>query len=348
MDNERSSSFFFVAILILVTVLVGYLFLPTLNAIALGTVFAIVLRPVYDELRRMVRDHDSLNATLALCIGIVVIVVPIIFLASIMFSEAQVVYETLTSDSGSGITAMIRDRLGAISPLFVQFDPSLYTRDFLVWIIGNIGPFFSQIAYSAITALLSAFTAFYLLRDGERLREEVIATLPLARHDTENIIDTLTTMIASVIRGTLVVAVAQGVIVGVGFYFFGLQNSVLWGTVSVFCALVPFIGAGIVYLPTALLLWGSGHTLAAIGFALWGFLLCGSVDNFVRPRLITRGAHINPLLILLSVIGGLSIFGPMGLVLGPLILSLFLALLKIYPTIHPKRIIRKARSKDST
>ncbi len=336
MKNDRTAANFFLALFIIAAALVCYLFLPTLNALTLGAVFTVLAHPVYRRLLRLMPKHESLAAILSLILIFVVIVVPVVLLASIVFNEAQGVYASLTMGSDSTLEQRILGYLAHVSPSLGSVDLSQYTRDFFVWLIGNIGVLFSQIASSAITVILSAFTLFYLLRDGARLREEIIETSPLTHTDTANILDTLTSMVGSVIRGTLVVAVVQGVIVGIGFYLFGLHNSVLWGSVSILCALVPLIGAGIVYIPAALVLWGWGHTLAAIGLAVWGFILCGSVDNFLRPHLIKSSANINPLLILLSVIGGLSVFGPMGLVLGPLALSLLLTLLRIYPSMRAK------------
>jgi predicted PurR-regulated permease PerM len=160
---------------------------------------------------------------------------------------------------------------------------------------------------------------------------------PLSDADTENIFSKLRGMTSSVIMGSLVVAVAQGVISGAGYYLFGLPNPVLWGFASVITALVPVVGAMIIIAPAIVYFIFYSNTAVVAGFTLWVFVMVALTENILRPRLIGRNVEVHPLLVLLSVLGGLAQFGAMGFLLGPLALSFLLALLEIYPSLILKR-----------
>ena len=133
-------------------------------------------------------------------------------------------------------------------------------------------------------------------------------------------------------------AATQGVVSGIGLSLFGVPNPVLWGVVAGFAALIPTLGTSLVLIPAALFLLTKGAFVAAIGLFIWALFAVGLIDNFLSPRLVGKGAQLHPLLVLLSVLGGISLFGPAGLILGPLCSSLLLALLSIY---HQEKFFRK-------
>jgi predicted PurR-regulated permease PerM len=122
----------------------------------------------------------------------------------------------------------------------------------------------------------------------------------------------------------------QGILEGIGLFVFGVPNPVLLGTITVIGALVPMLGTVIVTVPATIYLIATGHIVAATGFLLWGLLIVGLVDNFVRPKVLERETKLHPLLLLLSVLGGINFFGALGFILGPILLSLLFTLLEMY------------------
>ena len=151
-------------------------------------------------------------------------------------------------------------------------------------------------------------------------------------HD-ETIFNKLALAINSVVRGNLAVAIIQGILTAVGFTIFGVPNAVLWGSVAAITALIPGIGTALVIFPAIIFLFISGEALSAFGLLLWGVMAVGLIDNFLGPKLASRGMRLHPFLILLSIFGGIGFFGPIGFLLGPIILSLLFALLEIYSLI---------------
>jgi len=136
--------------------------------------------------------------------------------------------------------------------------------------------------------------------------------------------------INSVMVGTVFIAVIQGVLTALGFAVFGINQPVLWGSFGALLALIPGIGATLIFIPAILIKLILGETMGALGLALWGLIAVSPIDNILRPIFIERGMKVHPFLILVSVLGGLTLFGPIGFLLGPIVLSLFFALTSIY------------------
>ena len=261
--------------------------------------------------------YESLASFLSVVLAVIIVLIPLIFLGVAVFTEAKSLYTTITSGSSPQIVDLVRQQLSRLAPS-INIDFSQYAKSFLDWVIANIGTIFSQLAGITVTVILSLFALYYFLRDGRKIYDSIVRVSPLKKEDTEKILNKLEEMASSVMKGSLVVAVLQGLIVGIGFYLFGLPNAVLWGSAAVICALVPIVGVALVVVPAAVIMWLSGSpAILTLGFILWGLLLPGTIDNFLRPRLIDRGTNVHQVLVLFSVIGGIATFGPLGFILGP-------------------------------
>jgi predicted PurR-regulated permease PerM len=197
--------------------------------------------------------------------------------------------------------------------------------------VNSAGSLLSGFSALAWTLLVAFIGFYYLLRDGSRLRAVVIKGMPMPDVDAELIVKKLQAIIVSVVRVTIVMSCAYGIAVGFDFAIFGIPNSALWGGVSVFTSFIPVIGAYITTVPGAIFLALTGHVAKAIGELIF-ISACGFLfENFLRPRLLHRGTNVHPLLILLSLIGGFSVFGPIGMLVGPIVLSFLVALIEIAP-----------------
>jgi len=143
-------------------------------------------------------------------------------------------------------------------------------------------------------------------------------------------LDKLERSVNSVIKGNLVVAAVQGVMCSAGFIIFGVPSPILWGMTAAVAALVPGVGTSLVIIPAILFLFLTGSVSMALGLFLWGVVAVGLIDNYLGPKLIGKNTNLHPLLVMLSVIGGLLFFGPIGFILGPLTISLFFAIVDIF------------------
>jgi predicted PurR-regulated permease PerM len=157
--------------------------------------------------------------------------------------------------------------------------------------------------------------------------------IPFEPTDTEQIIHETETVMSSVVVGTLAMAAIQGIVVGVGFLLFGIPNPAFWGALTMLATLIPIVGTWLVVVPAIGYLFFTGHQALALGFAIWSVVLVNLVFNVLSPQIMHRGSNIHPFIILLAVIGGISAFGPIGFLIGPFVVALLFALLRVYPKI---------------
>jgi len=171
---------------------------------------------------------------------------------------------------------------------------------------------------------------FFLLRDGPRLRDEIRGVSPLSERQESLILDHLARTVKGVLQAMVVVPLAQGVLALGGFLLFGVPVPLLWSLMVVLAALIPLVGSPLGWVPACLYLFWNGETWQWVGMTLYGVLLISTIDNFAKPILLRDTAQIHPLLGFLSILGGVFAFGPLGFLVGPVILSLVLSALRIY------------------
>jgi predicted PurR-regulated permease PerM len=202
----------------------------------------------------------------------------------------------------------------------------------------NVGLFLSRQLQSIATNLLSflvhfflmMLTIYYLFRDGERLKNYISQLLPLPLEQQELVVNKFREMARAVIFGNGLSGIIQGILGGIGFYLFGLGSPILWGTVIAFMAFLPIIGASVVFIPAAIIIFFQGKSGMALGYLAYNVGYSAIMEYFVKPRLIGKGMRMNPLLVFIGVIGGLKLFGILGVIYGPLIMTIFLTLAEIY------------------
>ncbi|HEX8473298.1 MAG TPA: AI-2E family transporter [Pyrinomonadaceae bacterium] len=173
------------------------------------------------------------------------------------------------------------------------------------------------------------FTMYYLFRDGDRLRRALREALPLERREAREIFERTRDVISASVYGVLVIAAIQGALGGLAFWFLGLPSPLLWGVVMLFLSMIPMAGAFVVWVPAAIYLAVTQQYWQALVLVGWGTIVIGMVDNFLRPKLVGEKTRLHELLIFFSVLGGLQIFGVLGLVLGPVVVAITFALLDV-------------------
>lgn len=332
MTPSRSESYFSIGILLAAAVLVVMVFLPELDAIVLGISVAVLFQPWYAALKKVLHDRSGAAAAVIVLLAVVIILVPLIFLGLQIFAEAQGLYGQITSGGASAVPMIVWFRTAIhqwLPSLNVDLTP--YVQQVLGLLIGDIGPIFSGALVAVGTLFLSFFALYYFLKDGSTLRAAIVEHGPLPPAHAEEILTRLYSRAGSVIRGSLLVAALYGVFTGIGFFIFGLPSAILWGAVTAVASFIPGIGVLLVVVPGIVSLYLGGNIVGAIGLLAWLFVMSTSIEMYLRPRLLGGKEKIHPMLMLFAVLGGLSFFGPIGLLLGPLALCLLLTLLESYP-----------------
>lgn len=340
MNNQRLQPYFLFALLTGVFVLLFFVFRPFLSPLLLAIVFAVVFQPFYEKLLSYLGNKQSLTAFFTAIIIIACIFIPVSILGKQIFNEAKELYISIVEgnskvsyDNAVNIFAeTIEDFVPGVNNLSDDISNTIdsYLKDGLEWITSSIGSAFGSITVLLIDLFVFFIALYYFLRDGRQFKRALIELSPFTDTDDEGVFKKLQLAVNSVIKGNLTIAVLQGFLTAIGFAIFGVPNSVLWGTVAAMAALIPGIGTALVIFPGVLFLFITDNTFAGLGLIVWGVLAVGAVDNLLGPKLIGRGLHLHPLLVLLAVLGGISFFGPIGILMGPLTLSLLFAFLSIY------------------
>jgi predicted PurR-regulated permease PerM len=199
--------------------------------------------------------------------------------------------------------------------------------DLSAFLLNEIGIILGSVTSFVVNAVITIFTLFFIFREGKSMRRRVAAIVPLSPQQVEKLFNGVENAIIGTVYGGLVVAAVQGALVGLALWVFGIPSPVLWGAVAAFFALLPLVGTAVVWLPAAIYLLALGHYVQAIVLIGWGAGIVGTVDNILRPYLISGRVQMHTLLIFFAVFGGVRVFGFLGLFIGPVILAVTITLL---------------------
>lgn len=323
---------FFFGFMAVVGFLVWEMLQPFISALALSAIIVTISYPLYTRVvKLMPRKNETLAALLTTLIVLAVVFVPLFFLTSALVNEALSIYNenNLSVDGLSAHVKQLEDALHVYVPS-LHLDTAAYIKQAAGWMASNVGAIFASTASTLFLFFIAIIGSFYLFKDGKYFIKQLLAISPLPDKHDEVIVERLATAVRSVATGTLMVALIQGVLTGFGLWLFGFSHVVLWGTTASIGALIPGVGTTIVFIPAVISLIIAQSYGAAIGLTVWGMLAVGLIDNLLGPYLMSRGNTIHPFVILLAVLGGISVFGPIGFIVGPVIVSLFMVLLELY------------------
>lgn len=315
---------------------------PFANVILWATVLAVVFYPMHKRIRSRFKSPTGAAAASTLLV-VVLILLPVTFITIAVVRElsgaADSLQEGVQQFSGPSIPGVqwVVDRLRG----YVDIDPvaaqKFVASRMQVWgaaLAGSTIVVVGGAVGAIVQTALVVFTLFYMFRDGERIRYALYDMLPLQRVQMHDITVRTREVIAATIYGVLVISAIQGTLGTFIFWLLGLPSPLLWGVVMFFLSMIPMAGAFLVWAPAALFLAFTGAYVKAGLLVVWGVLVIGSIDNFLSPRLVGKRASLHELLIFFAVLGGLEVFGILGLVLGPVVVALTLALIEMVRQAH--------------
>ncbi len=331
MQNVRIQTWFFYGLLVLVIVLNILVFLPYFNTLFLALTIAVIFRPLYKAVLSYVKK-PFLASLLSVLTVLLIIILPLIIYGSQLLLEADNFYEFARSESGSiAMTETIRRMTGPFGGVAENIVSNIreYAQQGAGAIVQNLGTVFTSIAGIVFKFILLIFALFFLWKDGDLLKKAVHRISPLDDKVDQEIMDRVEIAMDSVVRGQLTIAIIQGLITITGFALFGVPNAFLWGSMAIVAALIPSVGTALIITPAILYLFVTGNMFGGVGLLLWGVFAVGLIDNILAPILITRNIKMHPFIILLSVLGGVVVFGPIGFLMGPLLVATLLALVDV-------------------
>lgn len=330
METKVFEKYFFFGLLLATLLFTFFIFRPFWIILVLGISFSIVLYPVYKWLNRR-KLPDWFSALLTVFLFTIVLCGPILGIGVLVFNQSQDVYHSVVQGGNTEpFIASIDNAVNKILPSGVVFDVNKKVTQFISYVSNNVASIFSAAISAFFSFILMLFIIFYFLKDGVRLRKILIVFSPLPDKDDEKIIIRLTQAVNAVIKGSLFIALVQGILLGLGFWIFNVPHGAVWGVVAAVMSLIPTFGTSLVSVPAIIFLFVTGNTAPAIGLLIWSVILVGMIDNFLGTIIVGKKIKISPLLILFSVLGGISFLGPVGILVGPLTISLLYTLISIY------------------
>ncbi len=328
---QTAAHHFLIIFLFIFLALAAFLAWGFLTPIVLGLILAALGGGWYVKILGTLKS-PNLSALIVLFLLVAIIVVPATLLLTLLAREAITLALHLERTDILRAIDVATARL-SITPLIGEMvDKELFPALKAAGEIlsQKLAGLFGGAARAVLGFFVMAVTAFYFLRDGKKFGDALMALSPLKTSDELNLFHTFREVLRAVFLGNLVSALAQGALGGLGFWIFGLPNPILWGTLMAFLALIPLLGPYLIFVPAAIYLFAAGPLIPALLFTFYNVLLVSTADNFIKPKLISGRVKVHPLLILISILGGLKAFGILGILYGPLIVAMLLVLLNMY------------------
>lgn len=305
---------------------------PFLSMLIVAFILAVIFRPLFHRFETKLKS-PGWSALATVGVMLVIILLPLWLFGQILFNELVSLYQNIHSGN------FVINQQDIISSLPEQVrglieNISIDLNNFASRITANAFQTFSQIVSNIASFILSfflvMFTTYYLLKDGRHFKQVVMDLSPINNAQEDILFNKIARAVNGVVKGMFFIALVQGLVATIGFFMFGVPNPLLWGMFTVMMALVPTVGTSLSIIPAVLYLLVTGHSGAAVGLAVWGALAVGLVDNFIGPRIIGGNVKVHPLLVLLSVLGGVAFFGFIGFLLGPILMAVFVAMIDMY------------------
>ena len=286
-------------------------------------VLYVVFNPIYVRLRPYARP--AFAAAVVTALGVLFVMIPLAVVAGIVVHEAQAL--TAGVDQSRILSEIARLHIGTI-----PIGPALANvgRRMAEWIGASAFNFVGAATRFSLNLVIAFFGLYYILQSAERVWLGMTPYIPFSSTNTERLRRRFEDVTVSTVIGTGLTAAVQGTLVGVAFWYTGLENGVVWGVITAVFSILPVVGSGMVWVPGAIVLAIDGRMGEAVGMALWGGILVANVDNLIRPMVFRRWANVHPLITIVGAFGGVRYFGLLGLLVGPLALSYFFELLRMY------------------
>ena len=335
MRRRQLQNFFFIAVVLLTTVAFVGLIRDFLQPVFWAAVLATIFHPMYRWWQEKTGQRDALASVLTLLTIVLIVILPLFFVGLAVAREASTLYERIATgevDLQAGIQ-YLEGLVPVANDFLAQFGVDL----------GNLQERLSNAAVSAsrsiasralsfgqnafrigILFFLMLYLLFFFFRDGQRLLRASVSVLPLGDTREQRLLQKFAEVAQATIKGTIVVGLVQGTMGGVIFWLLGINAAILWGVVMAVLSFLPAVGAAVVWAPAAVVLIITGSTVKGVLLLAFGSLIIGLADNVLRPVLVGRETQMPDYLVLIATLGGLTLFGVSGFVIGPIIAALFL------------------------
>jgi predicted PurR-regulated permease PerM len=340
MNQDLIHPLFLLSLVFFISALFLVMIKSFLMAILLAGIFSALVYPLYQRVKKWLKGRKSAASGITILIIILIVLLPLSGLLGIVTNQAIKVGQTATPWVQKQLSSPI-----AISqwleglPFYEQLEPyreTIYIK--AGELVGAASQFFVNGLQAATMGTMNfifmvailLYTMFFFLMDGDKLLDKILFYMPLNDKDERRLLDRFTSVARATIKGTAVIGIVQGAASGIAFALVGIQSSVFWGAVMAVLSIIPAVGTALIWIPAALWLFAQGAWFKAGALIVFCGMIVGSVDNLLRPRLVGKDTEMHDLLILFSTLGGIAMFGIIGIIIGPIIAALFVTIWDIY------------------
>jgi predicted PurR-regulated permease PerM len=327
----------FIAVLaLLITAIFGWMIRDYLAALFLAGVLTLLLQKPQDWLSTKLGDRKGVSAGLLVTASVLAFVVPAALLLGVVAEQAievtgmvtPWVQEQVADIRQNGLDGGLPDWLPFREEV-IQYQATITTQiGTLAGTIGGIlvgslrsgtGGFF----IATLNFFILIYALFFFLITGRETGRKAITLLPMTHEDRELLSERAISTIRATVKGSFLIAIVQGGLTGIGLFVAGVPGSIFWAAVAALLSIIPMIGPPLIWIPASIWLFATGNPVPAIGLAIWGGVVVSTSDNILRPILVGKDAKMSDLMVLLSTLGGLTLFGAVGIIIGPVIAALF-------------------------
>lgn len=343
-------------ILVLVVVLLITFFTMISNliiTICLSASLTSLMYPFRDQITKKLKVPKTASSVIVLVLTLLIIGIPLLIILAIAAKEAIQISESVMPWLKTQMEKPVDQWVAYLEKIPFYHELQGYQINLMesfTKFLQMIGSHFAQIVTSTTSGTIefifktfvAIYAAFFFLNDGERIYKSVSGYFPLSKEEAKEMGDKMVVIVRSTIKSIFVIGAVQGFLLTIAFLFFGIKAAIFWGILCAVLSAIPGLGAPLIWVPAVIYLVCAERFGAAVGLALWGALVIGLADNFLRPIIVGKESKVPELLIFFAMIGGLTIFGLAGLILGPVLVGLLLSVLHIY-----KKVFRRLLEEGS-
>ena len=339
-DGAKISRYVFIALLLILLYLALRLVQPFFTYIFLGLILIVAVYPFYTWFTKRIK-HKRLSSIIAIVLILLILIIPSFFAVSALVK--QTVSFINIADEG----ALDNVNNYVVSILGPKADITDNINKFLVNVKDFIARSAFVIAGSVADIVLGLFIMFFIMYygfvEGEKWLSQISDVIPFNKHRRKKLVKEIKDVTQAVIYGQIFVAVLQGTLGGIGFFIVGIKNPVFWGFVMTILAFLPVVGTGLIWFPAAFIELANKDIIGGIFLLVYGFFIVAGIDNIIRPRIISGRGRIHPIVALIGVLGGLKVFGFLGIIIGPLIAALFIKMAEFFYEDYVKKGLKSAK-----
>jgi len=340
MNHQKVNKIVLLFVLLFISAIFLSMIRNFLVVILLAGIFSAVAQPIYKRLEKLFKGRKNISSLATLLFIFLIFFLPLVGLLGIVAGQAVKI--------SNSVKPWIAERINephALDEWFqsLPFYNTISAYDDVILqkageLVGKMSNFLidsvSAATLSTVNFLFLFFiflyTMFFFLKEGDLLLEKILYYLPLTDKDEQRMLDRFTSVTRATIKGTLLIGIIQGGLAGLAFWVVGIDSAIFWGTVMTVLSIIPVVGSSLIWFPAVIILVASGHFGKAIGLLIFCGLLVGSVDNILRPIFVGRDTKMHELLIFFGILGGISLFGIVGFIIGPIMAALFITVWDIY------------------